>query len=461
MKNNDSVTYSGGIRYYDSEKEGKAAVEDAEHLDTAIAEGRPAGEVMKILRDASSRLPAVFARSIRLGRLFYQDFLSEAGADARIFLRSHSSAIPKVYQHLLKTHERAWPVVELKRVMSMLSGSQEGGLRCVREIYTTDKWLAGRMLQDDIYLSCGDEVKEFLLDVALGASPVVRRSFAAQILTDGRADAKERARVYRKLRPYREFTTRARKEDIKTSAYLLGRHVYVNEAHNGLTHPYSNNASMPDYQLAVCSKVQDAYAESGYVRYQWSRNKLPGYETIRCSFPQFASMSDNYRLSDRMMLEKICNGDNPGDFALACDLEGVRFGLKQIVYLMRNRKQNILKFILGEAPDLLRTLDLRKMLFYVSAYGNWKMAAEALAAIESAAPGTAASAVDHFGNTPIWYTLYDLKTTHQHDYVYGPDATNENGESARKEYVKMLESFGCDRYRKNHLGISYSDVERG
>ena len=75
MKKNEYTTYSGGIRYYDSEKEGKEAVEDAERLDAAIAEGRPAGEVMKILREVSGRLPAVLARSIRLGRLFYDDFL--------------------------------------------------------------------------------------------------------------------------------------------------------------------------------------------------------------------------------------------------------------------------------------------------------------------------------------------------------------------------------------------------
>ena len=30
MKKNEYTTYSGGIRYYDSEKEGKEAVEDAE-----------------------------------------------------------------------------------------------------------------------------------------------------------------------------------------------------------------------------------------------------------------------------------------------------------------------------------------------------------------------------------------------------------------------------------------------
>ena len=443
MKKKDYVTCSRGVRYYDSELEGAAAVADAEHLDSALADGRPAGEIMQFLHSVSERLAAVLARSIRLGRLFYQDFLLEAGTDARIFFRKHSSAIPKVYQQLLKNHEGAWPVGELKRVMSMLFGAQDGGLRCFREIYASNKWLAGRMLQDDVYLSCGDEAKEFLLDVALGAAPVVRRSFVAQILTGKRADSKEKARVYRKLRPYRELTIRAKKEDIKTSAYLLGRHVYVNAAHNGLTQPYSNNLSMPDYQLAVCSKVQEAYAESGYVRYQWSRNKLPGYETIRCSFPKFASMSDNYSQStDRLTMERICSGDNPGNLALACDLEGVRFGLKQIVYLMRNRKPNILKFILGEAPDLLCTLDLRKVLFYVSAYGNWKMAAEAAATIESAAPGTVASAIDHFGNTPIWYTLYNLETTHQYYSYISPDAAQENDERTRKEYVNLLESFG-------------------
>ena len=166
-------------------------------------------------------------------------------------------------------------------------------------------------------------------------------------------------------------------------------------------------------------------------------------------------MSDNYSQSaDRAELDRICFADNPGDLILACDLEGVRFGLKQIVYLVRNRKLNILKFIIGEAPDLLRTLDLTMLLFYVSAYGDWHLACEAAAAIESAAPGTAASVIDHFGNTPAWYTLYDLATTHQYDSF----CDHNNDEDARKEYVKLLASFGCNLYRKNHLDISYADI---
>lgn len=455
MKKSEYTTYSGGVRYYDSEKEGKEAVEDAERLDAAIAEGRPAGEVMKILREVSGRLPAVLARSIRFGRLFYNDFLAEAGKYAKQFFGANSSALPKAYRHFLKNKDADWTSDALRRLVSDLSCPAK-----VAPVVAEYKWLAGRLLQDDVYLSCSDEGKEFLLGVAKKAEPIVRRTFVAQIMAEGQANRKERVRVYRSLRPDREYTVRERKEAIQTSAYLMGHHVKVNAAHNGLTQPYSNNAYLPDYHLAVCSKVQEAYAESGYVRYQWARNKLPGYETIRCSFPQFASMSDNYSQStDRTVMERICSGDNPGNLVLACDLEGVRFGLKQIIYLMKNRKLNILKFILGEAPDLLRTLDLSKMLFYVSAYGDWKMAAEAAAAIESAAPGTAASAIDHFGNTPIWYTLYDLETTHQYDTVRNPVAARENGEAARKEYVDLLESFGCDRYCKNHLGVSYADIE--
>lgn len=455
MKKNEYTTYSGGVRYYDSEKEGKEAVEDAERLDAAIAEGRPAGEVMKILREASGRLPAVLARSIRLGRLFYDDFLAEAGKYARQFFGANASAVPKAYRHFLKNKDVDWPSDALRRLVTELSCPDK-----VAPVVAEYKWLAGRLLQDDVYLSCSDEGKEFLLGVAKKADPVVRRTFVAQILAGGQANRKEKVRVYKSLRPDQEYTVRERKEHILTSAYLMGHHVKVNAAHNGLTQPYSNNTYIPDYHLAVCSKVQEAYAESGYVRYQWSRNKLPGYETVRCSFPQFASISDDYSKSiDRSVMERICCDDNPGNLVLACDLEGVRFGLKQIIYLMRNRKSNILKFILGEAPDLLRTLDLPKTLFYISAYGNWRMAAEAAAVIESTAPGTVESAIDRFGNTPIWYTLYSLQTTHQRDAVRFPAAPRVDGEDARKEYVDLLEPFGCDRYHKNHLGVSYADIE--
>ena len=69
-----------------------------------------------------------------------------------------------------------------------------------------------------------------------------------------------------------------------------------------------------------------------------------------------------------------------------------------------------------------------------------------------AEPGTIASAVDHFGNTPMWYTLYELETTNR--YV----APSEN-EKSRLAYVQLLRSHGCDPYRKNHLGISYADLK--
>ena len=222
------VTYSGGIRYYDSEKDGAESVEDAERLDAALAEGRPAGEVMKILRDASGRLSAVLARSIRLGRLFYDDFLAEAGKYALQFFGANASAVPKAYRHFLKNIDADWPSDALRRLLA--------GLSCpanVASAVSEYKWLAGRLLQDDVYLSCKDEGKEFILDVAKKADPVVRRTFVAQIMAG--ANRKERVRVYKSLRPDRDFTVRERKEAILTSAYLMGHHVKVNAAHNGLT----------------------------------------------------------------------------------------------------------------------------------------------------------------------------------------------------------------------------------
>ena len=459
MKKKSYETHHDGVRYYDSEKEGKEAVVDAELLDAAIAEMRPASEIMQMLRTASGRLAAVIARSLRFGRLFYSDFLSEADADARRFFREHAFAVPYFYQRLLKNRDLALPVSEFRWILEMLSSGGRENFESFRAIYANEKWLAGRLLQDDVYLSCCDEAKEFLLDIAMNAAPEVRRPFVAQIMTGGCADAGEKSRVYRKLRPYAEFTTRATQEQVKTSTYLLGHHVFANAAHSGLTVPYSGNASSPDYHLAICSKIQESYAESGYVRYQWSRNKLPGYETIRCSFPKFASMTDNFsKAVDMSVMESVCIGDNPGNLVLACDLEGLRFGLKQIVYLMRYSKRNILKFILGEAPDLLPSVNIRQMLFYVSAYGDWTTASEAATTIEAAAPGTVAKAFDCFGNTPIWYTLYSLESAHQYDTFRGAAMSHDTSEGARKEYVKLLESFGCNRYHKNHLGISYADL---
>jgi len=80
------------------------------------------------------------------------------------------------------------------------------------------------------------------------------------------------------------------------------------------------------------------------------------------------------------------------------------------------------------------------------------VAIEVVRAIEAVEPGTVTRAVDYFGNTPIWYTQYVLNST---DW-YSPNRTKKY---SCADYIQMLESFGCCRYRQNHLGVSYADVE--
>ena len=448
----DYITYIGNIRAYVSENDAEAAAADAVRLDAAIVEQASPKNIMSIVMGAKSHLKATFARSLRVGRLFYADFLSKIDEGTLQFLRSVAYTVPKAYQKALGGGT-GMGLEFVKRLLSDLQSDDDARISWAKGIVNAHGRLVGRILQDDVYALASDKGRNFLLELAHNTNPVVRRLFVSQVMTGDAVDAKSKVGVYSALRPFKEYTTRERHEDIKIATRILGHKAYVNGAHNGLTKAYSDNANAPDYQLAVCEKVQETYAESGYIRYQWSRSKLPGYRIIRCSFPRFASMKDSLSGTiDRDTIGALINEENPGSLALMCDMYGVRFGLEQIVYLMRQGRGKLLSYIARDLPELLGKISRTEILFYVSAYGDWDVAMEVVRAIEAVEPGTVAGAVDHFGNTPIWYTQYVFNST---DW-YSPNRTRKY---SCADYIQMLESFGCSRYRKNHLGISYADVE--
>lgn len=448
----DYITYIGNIRAYASENDAEAAAADADWLDAAIAEKASPKNIMSIVMGAKFHLKAMFARSLRAGRLFYADFLSKIDEEALRFLRCVAYTVPKVYQKALGGGT-GMGLEFVDRLLTDLQSDDDGRISWARGVVNIHGRLVGRILQDDVYALASNKGRRFLLELAQDTNPVIRRLFVSQVMTGDAIDSKSKVSVYRALRPFDEYTKRERHEQIKIATHILGHKAYVNGAHNGLTKAYSDNASDPDYQLAVCDKVQKAYAESGYIRYQWSRSKLPGYRIIRCSFPRFASMKDSLSGSmDRDAIGTLLNEENPGSLALMCDMYGVRFGLEQIVYLMRQGRGKLLSYIARDLPELLGKISRMELLFYVSAYGDWDVAMEVARAIEESEPGTVAGAVDYFGNTPIWYTQYVLNSTQWY-------SVNRAKTHSCADYIQMLESFGCSRYRKNHLGISYADVE--
>ena len=449
--NLDYITYIGNIRAYTSENDAEAAAADAARLDAAISEKASPQNIMAIVMGAKSHLKAMFARSLCVGKLFYADFLSKIDEGALQFLRSVAYTVPKVYQKALEGGT-GMGLEFVDRLMSDLQSDDDSRISWAKGLVNAHGRLVGRILQDDVYACASYKGRRLLLELAQNTNPLVRRLFVSQVLTSDVVDAKSKISVYNALRPFAEYTKRDRCEDIKIATRILGHKAFVNGTHNGLTKAYSDNASDPDYQLAVCDKVQKVYAESGYIRYQWSRSKLPGYRIIRCSFPRFASMKDSLSGSmDSGSIDALIDDDNPGSLALMCDMYGVRFGMEQIVHLMRNRRGKLLSYIVQDIPELIGKISRKELLFYVSAYGDWDVAMDVTRVIEGVEPGTVAEAVDYFGNTPIWYTLYVLESTSQYSF-------SRTMRYSREDYVGMLESFGCSRYRKNHIGISYADV---
>ena len=442
-----------GLREYATEKKRKAASAFARRLDDLIRDGGEPDRIAASLHAAAPVLAATYARMIYLGRLFYCDLFSRFDKQTQYLILSNGACAPKLYQRLLQQRKDLSPEA-MTDFISNLCSSDCNRVTSAREFLHQNRWLMGRVLQDDVYMACDQETKVFLLECARTGSSPDRRLFVAQMMNSERVPREEKVAVYRSLKPYDEQFVREKSDQVLIHTTLLGLDARVNGAHLGLSVAYSNNSNRPDYHLAVCDKVQRAYAESGYFRYQWSRSKLPGYEIVRCSFPRFASMTDKWsNAGAKGEFDAAAIDDNPGYFKLMCDLNGIGIGLRQVAYLMTNRKTEVLRFLVRECRDELeKAISLTELLFYVSAYGAWDVGAVVAEEIERARPGTIASAVDHFGNTPMWYTLYKLETTNS--YV----SPSEN-EKSRLAYVRLLRSCGCDPYRENHLGISYADLK--
>lgn len=453
MRKYDYIQYAGGLREYASEKNRKAASALARSIDDLIRNGGEPDKIAAFIHTAAPVLAATYARMIYLGRLFYCDLFGRFDKQTQYLILSNGACAPKEYQRLLKRMKDLAPEAMTDFIANLCS-ADSNRVKSAREFLRQNRWLMGRVLQDEVYMTCSRETKEFLLECARTGSSTDRRLFVAQMMDSERVPREEKVVVYRSLKPYDEQFIREKNDQVLIHTTLLGLDAHVNGAHLGLSVAYSNNANRPDYHLAVCDKVQRAYAESGYFRYQWSRSKLPGYEIVRCSFPRFAAMKDKwFNVGVKGEFGEAAIDDNPGYFKLMCDLNGIGIGLRQVAYLMTNRKTEVLRFLVRECrEELEESISLTELLFYVSAYGAWDVGSVVAEEIERAEPGTIASAVDHFGNTPMWYTLYELETTNR--YV----SSSEN-EKSRLAYVRLLRSHGCDPYRKNHLGISYADLK--
>lgn len=445
--------YKGGLREYESEDRWQAAAAYATQLDDLIRRNAAPERITAVLHTAQPFLASTFARMIHLVRLFYADTFCRFDKATQYLLLGNGACAPKTCQRLMKRKDEMSPNA-ISELINNLCSRDVDRTRGAREFLLLNRWLMARMLQEEVYMACDDDTRKFLLECARIGSSSDKRLFVAQIMNSDGVPQTVKTEVYCALKPYDEQFIREMHEDVLVHTKLLGHDAHVNGAHLGLTKEYSCNENRPDYHMAVCEQVQRAYAECGYFRYQWSRSKLPGYKIIRSSFPRFASMKDKWSsTSTKGLLDEVTLNDNPGCFKLMCDLNGVHVGLTQIVYLMRYRKVESLRFLVRECrEELEEAISLTELLFFVSAYGDWDNGIIIAEEIERMEPGTIASAVDHFGNTPMWYTLYALNTTN-------PQLTWAVSEKARVAFVRMLHASGCDPYRKNHLGISYADVK--
>ena len=147
-------------------------------------------------------------------------------------------------------------------------------------------------------------------------------------------------------------------------------------------------------------------------------------------------------------MEKIvglANDANPAFFKLTLDISGLNVSsVGSVVALLRTGHVKSLAYLVREDFKMLGgCLTPGQLLFHSAVMEDWHDARELAKAVEAAAPGTARTALDPFGNNPVWYALYNW---------------NEGDRKGMAKYAALLESLGCDPDRPCHLGLSARDV---
>lgn len=114
-----------------------------------------------------------------------------------------------------------------------------------------------------------------------------------------------------------------------------------------------------------------------------------------------------------MRIDKIvqlADDSNPAYFKFMLDLSGLAVtSVKAAVALLNSGHVKSLAYIVKEHFATMEgCLTPEQLLFRSATIDHWDEACMLAEAIEAAAPGTAAKAVDPFGNTPHWYALYNI-----------------------------------------------------
>lgn len=443
---------AGGILEYDCEREWREAEADAETLDAMLGEGAPTEEVGRVLASAAGRLPATLARMLRLGELVSPSRLLGLSWGTREALYACRRRLMPCYRLTLGLSDGSLGALghtfeALRRML--LHGTPREREIAIGTLHNGDFPLA-QFLDEDTAAACLDVVPG-LFSASFGFP---RRIFALLML-GGKLPVSAKARLFMTMRPFGEevrcvpMASRKRRAG-RCRIRLLGREAQIADCVTGLSLPFGGTGfyhNRADYSMAVCGQLQKAYADSDFVRQAYVVSKFPGHELVAASF-QDLHPEGGYRFSTvkTARIADMANESNPAYFRLMLDIAGLAVDSdRAVLELIRCRKTKSLAYIVrNHLASMNGCMTPEQLAFHASTLTDWEAAGELAEAVEAAAPGTLARAVDPFGNTPLWYTLYNKGYT--------------NDEPGRKGYVERLCRLGCDPRRRNHLGLCFGDL---
>ncbi len=430
---------------YDCEERAADASREAAAIDCLLAEKAQTAEIERHLAAADEYLPATLARILRLFELLTPRRLLEMSRRTRSALKACHGHLNPGYSAVVRMSSVRLAEMEktFELMREFLRGRSPDGQSVAKHVIFSPFGFPTAVFLDE---ATAPICLETVSDAPKRTRCMTRELFACLMLSDSLARS-AKAAFFNAFKPYSRLgILKAKKVQFK--GCLLGRDATFPDSIMGLSRPSRGDAfsTSPDYPMAVNPRLQAAFCDSAFVRRAYVKNKFAGHEIVAASFDAFAySPGFKSRREKPRRLVSLADDSNPAYFKLMADLAGLSVDtVPSALALMDAGQIRCLAYIVAEHYGTMKgCLTPAQLLFHASTLGDLAGARELAIAVEKAAPGTAASAIDPFGNTPIWYLLHNCHRLAKEDV---------------SAYVDTLISLGCNPNRLNNLGLCYNDV---
>ena len=160
------------------------------------------------------------------------------------------------------------------------------------------------------------------------------------------------------------------------------------------------------------------------------------YIGIRPNLLQDPPVNWHYPTQLTEKMQAALEQDSVPLFEIELTMTGKRVAKRLLDQILRYRAANLLSHLLKERSKALAAiLPPTDLLFCICARpSKYKTFVPVLDTLEELYPGICQKTVDNFGNTPLWYCLYERNWP----------------------MAEALIRYGCDPDARNHLGLNYN-----